>query len=123
MRAFLWSKFWTGLVPILVLAEALTVVSNQLLGVEPVPQGALRAVAIVFMTFALVGLAAGMGASYPRFAAENLTQVAGSYGGIAFMVLAVLFILVEIALLGLAVLALPLAPLPGPAPRSPSGAC
>ena len=36
---------------------------------------------------------------YPRFGAENLTQVAGSYGGIAFMVLAVLFILVEIALL------------------------
>ena len=45
------------------------------------------------MTFALVGLAAGMGARYPRFNAENLTQVAGSYGGIAFMVLAVLFIL------------------------------
>jgi hypothetical protein len=36
---------------------------------------------------------------HPRFRAENLVQVAGSYGGIAFMVLAVLFILVETALL------------------------
>ena len=51
------------------------------------------------MSFALVGLAAGLGARYPRFQAENVTQVAGSYGGIAYMILAVLFILVETALL------------------------
>jgi hypothetical protein len=50
------------------------------------------------MTFALVGLATGMGAIYPRFGAENVTQVAGSYGGVAFMVAAVFFIVVEIAL-------------------------
>ena len=51
------------------------------------------------MTLALVGLAAGMGAEHPRFSAENVTQVAGSYGGVAFMVLAVLYILVTIGLL------------------------
>ena len=99
MRAFLWSKFWTGLVPVLVLAVGLTVVSNQLPGRAPRSSRSSAAVAIVFMSFALVGLAAGMGARYPRFGAENVTQVAGSYGGVAFMVLAVLFILVEIALL------------------------
>src|SRR5438874_2683622 len=98
MRAFLWSKFWTGLVPVLVVAEALTVASNHYLGAAPFLR-VLGAVAIFFMTFALVGLATGMGAIYPRFNAENLTQVAGSYGGIGYMVLAVLFILVEIALL------------------------
>ncbi|HUG52194.1 MAG TPA: hypothetical protein VMR21_01275 [Vicinamibacteria bacterium] len=98
MRAFLWSKFWTGLVPILVIAEALTIASNHFLGAAPFLRG-LGAVAIFFMTFALVGLATGMGAVYPRFGAENLTQVAGSYGGIGYMVLAVLFILVEVALL------------------------
>jgi ABC-2 type transport system permease protein len=99
MRAFLWSKFWTGLVPVLVLAEALTILSNEFLGVAPFLK-MVDAAAIFFMTFALVGLAAGMGAQYPRFRAENLTQVAGSYGGIAFMVAAVAFIVVEIALLG-----------------------
>jgi ABC-2 type transport system permease protein len=98
MRAFLWSKFWIGLVPVLVLAEALTVASNHFLGAAPFLRG-LGAVAIFFMSFALVGLATGMGAIYPRFNAENLTQVAGSYGGIGYMVLAVLFILVEVALL------------------------
>ena len=98
MRSFLWSKFWIGLVPVLVLAEALTVVSNEFLGAAPFLK-AVAAVAIVFMTFALVGLATGMGAIYPRFGAENVTQVAGSYGGVAFMVAAVFFIVVEIALL------------------------
>jgi ABC-2 type transport system permease protein len=98
MRSFLWSKFWTGLVPILLMAEALTVVSNRFLGADPFLR-VLGAVAIFFMSFALVGLATGMGAQHPRFNAENTTQVAGSYGGIAFMVLAVLYILVMIALL------------------------
>jgi len=58
----------------------------------------VAAVSIVFMTVALVGLATGMGAIYPRFGAENVTQVAGSYGGVAFMVAAVFFIVVEVAL-------------------------
>ena len=95
LRSFLWSKFWTGYVPILVLSVGLTVVSTRLLGVSPFLQ-ALNAVAIVFMTLALVGLAAGMGAEHPRFDAENVTQVAGSYGGVAFMVIAVLYILVTV---------------------------
>jgi ABC-2 type transport system permease protein len=97
MKAFLWSKFWTGLVPVLILAECLTIVSNHFLGVAPFLK-IVTATAVFFMTFALVGLAAGMGARYPRFNAENMTQVAGSYGGIAFMVAAVLFTLLEILL-------------------------
>jgi hypothetical protein len=95
----LWGKFWTGFVPVLVLAEFLTIVSNELLGVAPILK-LLAVVAIAFMSLALVGMAAGLGACYPRFGAENVTQVAGSYGGVAFMVLAVLFIIAEIALLG-----------------------
>jgi ABC-2 type transport system permease protein len=98
MRAFLWSKFWTGFLPILVLAEALTIASNQMLGAV-LPLRILSAAAIAFLTLGLVGLACGMGARYPRFAAENLTQVAGSYGGVAFMVMAVLLIAVTIGLL------------------------
>jgi ABC-2 type transport system permease protein len=98
MKAFLWSKFWTGLVPVLLLAEALTLLSNEFLGAETALKW-LAAVAIFGMSFALVGLAAGLGAQYPRFQAENVTQVAGSYGGIAYMILAVLFILLQTALL------------------------
>jgi ABC-2 type transport system permease protein len=99
LRDFLWSKFWIGLVPVLLLSEGLTVAANHLLGVDPFLK-VVTAMAIVFMSFALVGLATGMGARYPRFAADNSSQVAGSYGGVAFMVVAVLFVLTIIALVG-----------------------
>jgi ABC-2 type transport system permease protein len=99
LRDFLWSKFWTGLVPILILTESLIIAGNELLGVDPFLKR-MSAVAIIFMAFALVGLGTGLGARYPRFAADNPSQVAGSYGGVAFMIVAVLFILVMIALLG-----------------------
>jgi ABC-2 type transport system permease protein len=98
LRTFLLSKFAIGLVPVLVLAEGLTVAANEFLGAEPVLK-VLCALAVPFLSVALVALATGMGARYPRFNAENLTQVAGSYGGIAFMILAVLFLLVEVGLL------------------------
>ena len=35
LRDFLWSKFWTGLVPVLVLTEVLTIAANEFLGVDP----------------------------------------------------------------------------------------
>ncbi|MBX7185210.1 MAG: hypothetical protein K1Y01_08720 [Vicinamibacteria bacterium] len=98
MGSFLWSKFATGFVPVVFFATFLTVVANQMLGVHPFLK-VLTAVAVVFMSLALVGLAAGLGAQYPRFGAENVNQIAGSYGGVVFMVSAVAFICVEIAML------------------------
>jgi ABC-2 type transport system permease protein len=98
MSSFLWSKFWTTLVPIVGLVEPLTLISNHFLRADPFLK-IVAALAVLFMCFALVGLAAGLGAIYPRFRAENTAQVAGSFGGVAFMILAVLFILAEIALL------------------------
>ncbi len=99
LRDFIWSKFWTGLLPLLLLAETLTILGNRFLGVDPFLQ-IVTAVAVVFISFALVGLATALGARYPRFAAENINQVAGSYGGVAFMISAVLYIAAMIALLG-----------------------
>ena len=98
MRDFLWSKFWTGLVPMLLFTEGLTIAANEFMGVDPFLK-VVAAAAVVFMTFALVGLAVGLGARYPRFGADP-NQVAGSYGGVAFMILAVLYIILMIVLLG-----------------------
>jgi ABC-2 type transport system permease protein len=98
IRDFLWSKYWTGLVPIVLMTEVLTIAGNEFLGVDPFLK-VLAAVAILFMSVALVGLALGLGARYPRFGADA-SQAAGSYGGVAFMIQAVLYIIVMIALLG-----------------------
>jgi ABC-2 type transport system permease protein len=99
LGSFLWSKFWTGLIPVFLLTELLTVAANHFLGVAPLLR-VVAAVSVLFMSLALVGLATGLGARYPRFNADNPSQVAGSYGGVAFMILAVLFMLTLIALVG-----------------------
>ena len=98
LRDFLWSKFWTGFVPLFLLTEALTVLANEFLGVDPFMKAA-SACAVLFMSLALVGLATGLGARYPRFGAAA-TEAAGSYGGVAFMIQAVLYIILMIALVG-----------------------
>jgi ABC-2 type transport system permease protein len=98
LRDFLWSKFWTGLVPVLLMTELLTVTANEFLGVDPLFK-VMSAFAIVLMSFALVGRAIALGARYPRFGGDP-SQVAGSYGGVAFMLQAVLFVIVIIMLLG-----------------------
>jgi ABC-2 type transport system permease protein len=98
MRDFLWSKFWTGLIPVLLLTELVTVIANEFLGVDPLLKW-LAAAAVVMMSFALVGLATGMGARYPRFGADP-AEVAGSFGGVAFMIQAVLLVIVIIAVIG-----------------------
>ena len=98
LRDFLWSKFWTGLVPVLLLTELVTVAANEFLGVDPFLK-ALAASAVLLRSFALVGLATGMGARYPRFGADP-AEVSGSFGGVAFMIQAVLFVIVIIALVG-----------------------
>jgi ABC-2 type transport system permease protein len=96
MRDFLWSKFWTALVPLFVFNEGLTFAANYLLGVDPFVR-LVAGGAIALMTFALVGLAMGLGARYPRFDADP-AQAAGSYGGVLFMIGGVLVILVTVAL-------------------------
>jgi hypothetical protein len=83
---------------LLLFIEGLTITANELMGIDPFLK-IVAAVAVVFMTVALVGLATGMGARYPRFGADP-TQAAGSYGGVAFMVMAVFYIIVMIVLIG-----------------------
>jgi ABC-2 type transport system permease protein len=98
-RDFLWSKFWSGLVPLLLLSLTLTVVANEFLAVAPFLK-IVTAAGITLMSFALVSLATGLGARYPRFSADSATQVAGSPGGIAFMIAAVSYVIVMVMLLG-----------------------
>jgi ABC-2 type transport system permease protein len=98
MHDFLWSKFWIAIGPVLIFTEVLTIAANELLAIDPFLKF-VAAAGIVLMSFALVGLATGLGARYPRFDADP-TQAAGSYGGVMFMVAAVLLIVVIIGLLG-----------------------
>lgn len=88
---FLWSKFWTSLPPLLFLSQILTWASNRFLGATMF-MTVLSAVTILCVTFGIVGLGVGLGAAFPKFKFENVTQIAGSAGGLIYMIAATTFV-------------------------------
>jgi ABC-2 type transport system permease protein len=83
-RAMLWSKYWLGTIPLLVLALIITIFTNWLLHVS----GFMMIVAvgtIVFYTLAASALALSFGALYPQFGTENAAQIPTSFGGLVYM--------------------------------------
>ena len=91
LREFLWAKFWSSLLPLLVLAEILIVISNLLLKVTPFMMY-LSAGTVFLMTFGITSLGVGLGAVFPRFRHENAAQIPTGFGGIVYMLLTMLFI-------------------------------
>jgi ABC-2 type transport system permease protein len=88
MRDLLWAKFWTGTVPLLILALAIVGITDALLGVTPFIF-AVSLFTVLLMTFAVAGLAIGFGTLYPRFDTENAAQIPTSFGGLLFMMTSV----------------------------------
>ncbi len=84
LRALMWSKYWIGTVPLLVLALGITVFTNVLLKVTPFMM-TVGIVTIVLLTLAISAMALGFGALYPQFETENAAQIPTSYGGLVFM--------------------------------------
>ena len=98
LRALLWSKYWVGTVPLLVLALLLTGLTNVLLEVGPFMM-VMGLVTICGLTFAIAALALGFGALYPQFETENAAQIPTSFGGLVYM-------MAKIALLAAVIVAL-----------------
>jgi ABC-2 type transport system permease protein len=88
MRDLLWSKFWVGTLPLLILALGIVGVTNYLLQVSEFIMW-VSTFSIVFMTLAIAGLAIGFGTAYPQFETENAAQIPTSFGGLLFMMAAV----------------------------------
>jgi ABC-2 type transport system permease protein len=88
---FLWAKFWSSLLPLLILSEVLIVLSNTLLKVTPFMM-ALGIVTVFLMTFGITALGVGLGAAFPRFKHENVAQIPTGFGGIVYMLMTMLFI-------------------------------
>lgn len=96
LSSLVWSKFWVGLVPLLVLALAITAGTNAILRVSAF-MNVLSLTTVVLITFALTAMALAFGAVYPRFNAENAAEIPTSFGGLLFMMSA-------IALIGIVIL-------------------
>ena len=84
LKALLWSKYWVGTVPLLVLALILTGVTNFLLQASAFMM-VLSLITITALTLAIGALALGFGTLYPQFETENAAQIPTSFGGLVFM--------------------------------------
>ncbi len=91
LRRFIWCKFWTSLVPLLLLAEALIILSNIFLHVTQFMM-IISTVSIFFITVAIVSMGIGIGAVFPRFRVEDVAQIHSGFGGLVYMIICVTFI-------------------------------
>lgn len=95
LRALLWSKYWVGTLPLLVLALLITVLTNVLLKATPFMM-AVGVGTIVLLTLAIAALALAFGTLYPQFETENAAQIPTSFGGLVFMMATVALLAVVI---------------------------
>jgi ABC-2 type transport system permease protein len=84
LRALLWSKYWVGTIPLLILALLLTGITNVLLQVAPFMM-IVSMTAMFALTLAISAMALAFGAAYPQFETENAAQIPTSFGGLVFM--------------------------------------
>ena len=97
LKALLWSKYWVGTIPLLVLALAITVLTNILLKASPFMM-AVGVSTIVLLTLAISALALTFGALYPQFETENAAQIPTSFGGLVFMMATITLLAVVIVI-------------------------
>jgi ABC-2 type transport system permease protein len=80
-----WSKFAIAFLPLGILGEALIVVTNRYLGVDPRLTLVFMAT-LLLVVAAIVSLGLAFGAAYPRFDTQNPAQIATSFGALVYMV-------------------------------------
>jgi len=97
LRSLLWSKYWMGTLPLLLLAVFITVTTNVLLDASPFMM-AVSVGTIVLFTFAASAMALSFGVFYPQFETENAAQIPTSFGGLVFMMASIGLLALVIAI-------------------------
>lgn len=97
LRSLLWSKFWVGVTPLLIIAVALTVATNVILRVGSFVM-VVSVATIILLTFAISALALGFGALFPRFETDNAAEISTGFGGLVFMMTAVAYLALVVVL-------------------------
>lgn len=95
MEAFLRSKLISGLIPLILLSEILILASNLILGIHGIML-AVSMVTILLMALAIGGLGVGLGAIYPKFKYSNVASISMGFGGVFFMILALISVMLTV---------------------------
>ncbi|MFN3966703.1 MAG: putative ABC transporter permease subunit [Endomicrobiia bacterium] len=92
-------KFFPSLVLIILIGLVIGMASNILLNVSSYKIFIFSSVVIIVISFGLVCLASGFGTIYPRFDTENIAQIETSFGGILYMLSALAYIGLTLAII------------------------
>lgn len=98
MNKFLWEKFWTSFFPIFILSELLVSLSIFFLRID-LFMSLTSIFAIFLFSLCLTSMGMGFGAMFPKFNTSNNADIATSYGGIIYMIFAVIYIGISIGIL------------------------
>lgn len=93
------TKYWLASISSLLVTLSLITLSSYLLQM-PWDRIAFFAAVVTVMTFALNGLAVGLGVLYPNFKEVNPAKIVSGFGGTLCLVLSFLYILACVLLLG-----------------------
>jgi ABC-2 type transport system permease protein len=94
----LWGKFYFAAVGALIVSLWLVVVSDLLLGVDPVSI-ALHLVNVIVLAVGLSGMSVGLGAAMPNFRETDPSKIAVGFGGTLNLIAGLMFLLVSIGLI------------------------
>jgi ABC-2 type transport system permease protein len=97
MRQFLWNKFFTAFLPLIILAGGLIVISNIFLGVNTWFM-ALSISTCLILVASITGLAVGIGAYNTGFSVEDANKEQSGFQGTAFMLSSFAVIIMTILL-------------------------
>jgi ABC-2 type transport system permease protein len=85
MGRLLLGKYILYILPMVVLGEVLTIVTNYFLHVDALMM-ILSSVTMLMAIPGIIAMAIGFGAVYPKFKYENISQVATGFGGLMYMI-------------------------------------
>jgi len=97
VKKILISKFLYGFIPITIMLSAVVTITNIAIGAD----GLLLTISvftILILCTSISGLGTGLGALFPQFRYENIASISMSPGGMLFMLIAFLIVLLTVSL-------------------------
>jgi ABC-2 type transport system permease protein len=97
VKKILISKFLFGFIPVTLMLTAVVTITNTAIGADGVLL-ALSVLTILILCTSISGLGTGLGALFPQFRYENIASISMSPGGMLFMLIAFLTVLLTVSL-------------------------
>jgi ABC-2 type transport system permease protein len=97
VKKLLVSKFLFGFIPVTIMLTAVVTITNIAIGADGMLL-AISVLTILVLCTSICGLGTGLGALFPQFRYENIASISMSPGGMLFMLLAFLIVLLTVSL-------------------------